>query len=355
MENTKPGGIRLSPVVNLAAVIIIIAGLMTAKSIVIPVLLALFISVICAHPILWMRKKKVPHSLAVLIVIAGILLLFFGLGGLIGGSLSQFTKNASVYAENLSAMAVDLINGLNSLGLNIPEDQTVDIVDPGKVMNLAASGIREIGNIMSNSFLILVIAVFILSELSSFYVKADVVERTHSVSLEYLDKIGASIRHYLSIKTVISLITGVLITIWLMIIGVDYPILWGVIAFLMNYIPTIGSIIAAVPTMLLALVQIGWSGMLWTGIGYLVVNMIMGTFIEPRVMGKDMGLSTFVVFLSLIVWGYMFGYPGMFLSIPLTMTIKIMLEVDPKTKWMAIMLGTEEEARKNLKSIKRKE
>ncbi|MFC2126546.1 AI-2E family transporter, partial [Bacteroidota bacterium] len=125
--------------------------------------------------------------------------------------------------------------------------------------------------------------------------------------------------------------------------------------FLMNYIPTIGSIIAAIPTMLLGLVQFGWSGMIWTGVGYLAVNMIMGTFVEPRVMGKDLGLSTFVVFLSLIVWGYIFGYVGMFLSIPLTMTIKIILEVNPKTEWIAIMLGTEEEARKNLKQIKNKD
>jgi len=352
MGDTKAGGLKISPILGFAAVIIVIAGLMTAKSIVIPILLALFISVICAQPILWLRHKKVPHGLAVLIILVIILLVFFGLGGLIGGSLSRFTKNAPVYAENLSNMAENLIEGLNQLGVSIPEDQTMDILDPGKVMSLAAVALQEIGSLMSNSFLILVIAIFMMAELSSFYIKSEVVAKTNNVSLEYLDKIGATIRHYLSIKTVISLITGVFVAVWLMIIGVDYPILWGVIAFLMNYIPTIGSIIAAVPTMLLALVQIGWGGLIWTGVGYLVINMIMGTGIEPRIMGKDLGLSTLVVFLSLIIWGYVFGTVGMFLSIPLTMTIKIVLEVNPDTKWIAMMLGTEEEAKKSLKNMK---
>ena len=140
--------------------------------------------------------------------------------------------------------------------------------------------------------------------------------------------------------------TGLFIWIWLMVIGVDYAILWGVIAFLLNYIPNIGSIIAAAPTMLLALVQLGVGGMAWTGLGYLVVNLVMGNIIEPKIMGKGLGLSTLVVFLSLIVWGYILGTVGMFLSVPLTMTIKVILEQNKSTQWIAILLGTEKETKK---------
>ena len=185
-----------------------------------------------------------------------------------------------------------------------------------------------------------------LLEVKSFILKAVVIEKLYGNSLSYLDKIGQNIRHYLNIKTIVSIATGLFIYLWLLIIGVDYAILWGLIAFLMNYIPNIGSIIAAVPTMLLALVQLGFGGMIWTGVGYLLVNMVMGNFIEPRMMGKGLGLSTLFVFLSLIIWGFILGTVGMFLSVPLTMAIKIMLEQSEKTKWIAIILGTDKDTRR---------
>jgi predicted PurR-regulated permease PerM len=151
---------------------------------------------------------------------------------------------------------------------------------------------------------------------------------------------------------VISLITGVLVTTLLLIIGVDYPILWGLIAFLLNYIPSIGSIIAAFPTSLLALIQLGTGGFIWTAVGYLVINTVMGNVVEPKMMGKGLGLSTLIVFLSLIIWGYVFGTIGMFLSIPLTMSIKIILEQREKTRWIAMLLGTQNDAKKVLSSFR---
>ena len=141
-----------------------------------------------------------------------------------------------------------------------------------------------------------------------------------------------------------SLLTGTLIWISLAIIGVDYAIIWALIAFLFNYIPNIGSIIAAVPAVLFASVQLGFGGVIWTTGIFVAVNMIIGNMVEPKMMGKGMGLSTFIVFVSLIFWGFVLGTVGMFLSVPLTMAIKIMLEQNPKTAWMAILLGTREEA-----------
>jgi predicted PurR-regulated permease PerM len=286
--------------------------------------------------------------MAIIIVLVGVGLLFLVFGGIIGKSLSRFTNDAPKYEENLKQVTLSTISYLNDFGANINPRQLIDLVDPGKILRFTAGAVGEIGGIMSDSFVIMLITIFMLLEIKSFSLKGDLIEKVHGNSLKYLDKIGQSIRSYLSIKTVVSLFTGVFIWIWLLIIGVDYPILWGVIAFLLNYIPNIGSIIAAAPTMLLALVQLGVGGMIWTGIGYLVVNLVMGNIVEPRVMGKGLGLSTLVVFLSLIVWGFIFGAVGMFLSVPLTMTIKIMLEQNEQTKWIAVLLGTDEETRKIL-------
>ncbi len=130
-----------------------------------------------------------------------------------------------------------------------------------------------------------------------------------------------------------------------MIIGVDYPLLWALIAGLLNYIPNIGSIIATIPTALFALIQLGLGGALWTLVATMLIHNVLGNFVEPRIMGKGLGLSTLVVFLSLLFWGFTLGMVGMVLSAPLTMTIKIILEQNEKTRWLAILLGTPSDAK----------
>ena len=142
--------------------------------------------------------------------------------------------------------------------------------------------------------------------------------------------------------------TGIAIGVWLAVIGVDYAMLWGLLAFLLNYVPNIGSIIAAVPTVLFAAVQLGPGAALWSAAGYLVVNVVVGSVVEPRFMGRGLGLSTLVVFLSLVFWGWVLGPVGMFLSVPLTMMIKIALDSRPDTHWIAVLLGPEGAAEEEL-------
>jgi len=343
--NVNPADLgKVSPILIIAAIFIILAGLMAAQTIVIPLLLALFIGIISAHPIQWMTSRKIPHTISVVIVLMGILSSLFFVGGVVGSSVSRFSKEMPVYQENVKNMTRDLVSKLESRGIDISSEQMSGIIEPGKAFGFAADFLSEIGAIVGDSLLILFIVIFMLFEMNSFPVKVKVIEKLKGSSLNFFTKIAANLRHYLAIKTVVSLLTGILITVSLLIIGVDYPLLWGMIAFLLNYIPSIGSIIAAVPAMMLALIQLGFSGMLWTGISFLAVNTLMGNILEPKVMGSGLGLSTLVVFISLIVWGFVFGSIGMFLSVPLTMTIKIILEQNSRTRWFAILLGTEKEA-----------
>jgi predicted PurR-regulated permease PerM len=152
-------------------------------------------------------------------------------------------------------------------------------------------------------------------------------------------KIIVDVQRYLGIKTLISLATGILIGVWVAILGVDFPILWGILAFLFNYIPSLGSILAAVPTLLLALVQLGPGPAALVGLGYVVVNVALGTFVEPYFMGRKLGLSTLVIFLSLVFWGWVWGPVGMLLSVPLTMVVKILLENSENFRWVAVLLA----------------
>jgi predicted PurR-regulated permease PerM len=141
---------------------------------------------------------------------------------------------------------------------------------------------------------------------------------------------------------------GILIYVALWLIGIDYPLLWALIAFLLNYIPNIGPIIASIPAVLFALVQSGLAGAFWTFGTFMLIHNVIGNFLEPRIMGRGLGLSTLVVFLSLLLWGFLLGTIGMFLSVPITLTIKIILEQNEKTHWLAILLGTPAEAKNHL-------
>ena len=334
-----------SPLVKIAAIIIIFAGVIYAKSLITPFLLALFISIICEQPISWLEKKKIPRWLALIIVILGMIILFSGFAFLIGGTISSFSGNLSKYESSLTSISDSLIKFLNDKGLNIHQDQLFNLVQPAKILEFTAGALNKLVNMMGNTFLILLIVLFTLMEFGSFSVKAKAILIGSDKSLSYFSTILQNIRHYLGIKTLICLLTGVFVFIALLIIGVDYPLLWALIAALMNYIPNIGSIIAALPAVLFALVQLGLGGAFWTLGSFMIVNNVLGNFVEPRIMGKGLGLSTLVVFLSLLFWGFIIGPVGMFLSVPFTMTIKIILEQNEKTKWLAILLGTPDEAK----------
>ncbi|MFZ4400685.1 MAG: AI-2E family transporter [Bacteroidales bacterium] len=334
-----------SPIVKIAAFIIIIAGAIYSKSIINPILLALFVSIICIQPISWLVKKRIPKWLAFFSIIMGLLLLFFGFAYLIGGTLSSFSGNVAKYETSLNSITNSLILFLNEKGFNLSQIQVSNIIQPSKILEFTSNAMNKIFNMMGNTFLIFLILLFILTEFGSFTIKAKAILTESDTSISYLNTIIQNIRHYLWIKTLICLATGIFIYIALVIIGLDYPLLWALIAALMNYIPNIGSILAVIPALLFAMVQFGISGALWTLASYLVVNNVLGNIIEPKVMGKGLGLSTLVVFISLLFWGFVLGTVGMFLSVPLTMTFKIVLEQNEKTRWIAILLGTPAEAK----------
>ena len=344
MENKSLLTKQIPPGLNTAAFIIIIAGVMYASSLISLMLLALFVSIVCAQPLAWLERKKVPHGLAIFIVLFGVLLIFVIIGQLIGGSMARFTTDAPKYAARLNEIVTSTILSLNDLGFNVSTTQLREMFDAGKIMSATAGMLGELSGIMGNTAVIIFIVIFLLLELNVFAIKTIAIVDKPAESLKYLKEIGHSIRHYLGIKTLVSLLTGILIWIGLKIIGVEYAVLWAMIAFLLNFIPNIGSFLAMIPAILFALVQVGFAGALWTLVVFLFVNLVMGSVVEPRVMGKGMGLSTLVVFISLIFWGFVLGTVGMFLSVPLTMTVKIILEQNEKTKWIAILLGTRKEA-----------
>lgn len=327
--------------VTIASFIVIVAGIRAAEVILVPFLLAAFIAIISASPMFWLQKKGAPTWLSLFIVILGVLLIGLLMSAMVGTSVRDFSKDLPIYQAKLKIQTTAIIAWLDKTGIDISRPALVEIFDPGAAMKLAAAVLNGLGNVLANTFLILMTVIFILLEASSFPAKLQQILGDPDSSLGNFEKFLDTVKQYMAIKTGISLATGICITIWLTILGVDYSLLWGLLAFLLNYVPAIGSIIAAIPAVLLAAVQIGTGTALLAAGGYITINVLMENVIEPRFMGKGLGLSALVIFLSLTFWGWILGPIGMLLSVPLTITAKIALDSREDTKWIALLLGPE--------------
>ncbi|MFT4766582.1 MAG: AI-2 transport protein TqsA [Oleispira sp.] len=325
--------------INLAAFIIIVAGLKAATQLLVPFLLAVFIAVLCAPMMIWLKEKKVPSILSVLLVAMLFFLVTATLGTVVGSSLSAFYQDLPEYEQKLQQQGAGMIAMLNGLGIVVDEAVLSNYIDPGAAMKMVAKVFSGLGSVLTNTFLILFSVIFILLEASDFPEKLKRALGSKTQAFDYFQSFSDSVQRYLLIKTLVSIGTGIIVGITLAWMGVDYAILWAVIAFLLNFIPNIGSIIAAVPPMLIALIQLGPMSAMLVACLYLVTNVLFGNVIEPRFMGRSLGLSTLVVFVSLVFWGWIFGPVGMLLSIPLTMVVKIALENSQRNRWLAILLG----------------
>ena len=262
-------------------------------------------------------------------VILGVGLLF---GALIGSSLNDFLISLPDYQERLSNHIATFVKWLRGKGINIPKQEVPKSFHPGWVMDLAGGIFSALSSVLANAFLILLTVVFILLEAADLPEKLRVVLKNPERSLSAIEKFSQSAKRYLVIKTLTSAATGLVIWLWLLILGVDYPVLWATLSFLLNYVPNIGPIIAALPVALLALVQLGVGSALLTVLGFVVVHIVLGNLIEPKVMGKGLSISPLVVFLSLVFWGWVLGPLGMILSVPMTSLVKIALESYEETR-----------------------
>jgi AI-2 transport protein TqsA len=324
---------------------VVAAGLNAASALVTPFLLSVFIAVLVAPPQNYLRAHGLPGWAAMLVMIA----LLVGVGGIIVGlftsSLNQFNASLPDYQIRLKTLSGELITWMDLQGVHVSRDAFNSLVDPSRALRFASELIRGFGGVLTNALMILLTVIFILVEANSLPCKLRVALRSPERSIAHLREVMQIINRYMFIKALTSTATGLLIWLWLRFLGVDYAAMWATLAFLLNFIPTIGSIIAAVPAVLLALVQLGLEAALLATAGYMFVNVVIGNAVEPRVMGRGLGLSTLVVFLSLVFWGHILGPAGMFLSVPLTMALKIALSANSQTRPIAIMLGPEIEAR----------
>ncbi len=338
-----PQGSRV--LMTMAAFVVVVAGVREARELLVPFLLSAFIATLAAPPLFFLQRKKIPAGIALILVVGVVVIVAVLFGALVGTSIDNFSAQLPFYQERLNNLTGTFLAWLADVGIAIPQQTASKLLDPAKAMQMAAVGLKGLGGLLTNTFLILLTVIFILLEAASFPTKLSAILHNPDTGLSRFGDLLKNINSYMAIKTATSALTGILVSLWLWVVGVDYAVLWGTLAFLLNFVPNIGSIIASVPALLLALIQLGPGGALWSLLGYILINVIVGNVIEPRFMGRGLGLSTLVVFVSLVFWGWILGPVGMFLSVPLTMMIKISLDSNDETRWISILLGPEAEAK----------
>ncbi|OOS01209.1 hypothetical protein B0186_04600 [Canicola haemoglobinophilus] len=326
-----------------AAIVVILGGIKLASEVVVPFLLSLFIAIICSPVVNFMTKRKVPHWLAITLLFVLILVLFSFLAGLINSTVREFTQSIPQYKILLSQRLNDLLAFAHrfNLPISIPTDSINDDFDPSVIMNFVSRLLLSFSGVVTNIFVLILVVSFMLAEAPTMKQKLTrlIVIESSVTQKNYIERILQGVIGYLGVKTITSLITGISIYFVLSILNIQYAILWATLVFLLNYIPNIGSIIAAIPIIVQSFLLNGFITGFAVSIAVILINTVVGNVLEPKMMGRRLGLSTLIVFLSLLFWGWLLGTVGMLLSVPLTMVLKIVLEASPNTIKYAELLG----------------
>ena len=329
----------LKIVIMLGMLVIVLAGIRFAADIIVPFILALFIAVVLNPLVQRMVRLRVPRVLAISLLIGVIILGMVLLLAYLGSSLNELARTLPVYRDSLLAPLQRLDPWLHRVGIDVSIEQLQTFIDPNAAMTLVTNLLTQLSNAMTSIFLLLLTVVFMLIEVPQLPAKLQPLMARPSEGMGAIQRALDSVTHYLVLKTAISVVTGLVVWGMLTLLEVRFAFVWGLLAFALNYIPNIGSVLAAIPPIVQVLAFSGFYDALIVLSGYLLINLVFGNILEPRMMGRGLGLSTLVVFLSLIFWGWLLGPVGMLLSVPLTIMVKIALEQTAGGQSIAVLLS----------------
>lgn len=324
--------------IRAAALVVILGALKLATPLVVTLLLAAFLAIVSAPLMFWLVRLGVHRNLAVAAAIASDVT-FFGAMAFLAASgvdalvsaLPRYEERAALLRSEASAWL--LAEGLPDLSDLLP---SFSQADTGRVVGTT---LAEVARALSSLVLVLFIVAFLLVELLGIEEKLRVVFRHPEIGIEQFRRAAAHVQRYILVKTAANVLTGALVWLWLAAFRVDFAMLWGVCAFMLNYIPTIGSALVGIPVLVITLLQFGFGTTLVVGVGYVLINTAIAALVEPRVFGQALGLSPLVVFLSMVCWGWLWGPVGAVLSVPLTVIVKIALTYMEGYEWLSRLLG----------------
>lgn len=340
-----------------AALIVVIAGLRIGKEFFLPILLAAFIATISFPLLNFLREKRVPRPFAVILTVAVDFVFIAALGvlavTLVGDLQDKWnSKYAAEFSHQIRDASRSLAYKLNEYGVADAQQKIDEAVNNNlanlqnirfeKIWDVGAGLLERVVGFFGATVLILILLVFMLSEARMFGRRLEAISLARGPNLARILHSTKDIQRFLAIKTAVSAATGFLAGLLCWAVGLDFYILWGLLAFFLNFIPVIGSIVAGVPPTILALLIDGFPSALLVAGGYLLINNFLGNFLEPMLVGRRFGISTLVVVISVVFWGWLWGPIGMLLAVPLTMVLKVVLESSDEFRWIGVAISSEQ-------------
>lgn len=323
----------------LATLSVVFAVLKSASELIVPFLISIAIAILLSPLFSYMETKKIPKIVSLIALTLVVLIPIVSLGGYIAGEVQDFIRNYHTMQKQFDAWLYELSNFASEHDFNVTKDDLSQALSLSNFSELIQGLALQTKNQFSNIFLIFFIVAFMLMESTSFYNKLLKTMNERGGDMAEAMKTIAKIKDYFIIKSKTSLLTAVWVLAVLWFYDIRYPMLWATLAFFLNFIPVIGSILAAVPAVIMALVDHSLMTSVWIAVWYVLINVVVGNILEPRIMGKGLGISALVIFLSMTFWGWIFGPAGMILSVPLTMGLQYLFDQYEETKWVALMLS----------------
>jgi len=351
----KDSGFRVLMI--LAAVVIVLGGIKYSADFFVPIMLALFIATISFPITSWLRRKRVPSILAVLLTVIVDFAFLIGIASIAISLLGDLQQKWDVTYYPLMRERIDetsefLISTMTQMGLpnaqesvelyfkNLWKEQ-LDGLQVEKLLSVGTGLVGKVASLVSTIFVVIVLTVFMLLESPQFGRRFIPICDARGPNFSNMLAAAKDVQRFLGIKTLVSLITGVAAGLLCKLCGLDFYILWGILAFALNYIPVLGSIIAGVPPLILALLVYDLPRGIIVGVGYGLINTLIGNFLEPSMLGRRFGLSTLVVIISVVFWGWLWGPVGMLLAVPMTMILKVAVDHSYEFQWLAVAITTE--------------
>ena len=321
----------------LAATVVVLVGIRLGAPVLNPIFFALVLSLLFSPIYSWLKSRGLPSPVVLVIMLIVIGALFMGLFFILGVSISRFSERIGYYTSQLNSQVVSLDALLERLGLSNVDLR--DVVKPNALANALGTVLSGVAGFLSDLFLILMIMLFLLGEGPAMMNRLRTGAGRDNPQVQRLTAVGRSVVRQFGLRAIVNLVTGAGVTVLLFLLGVDFPLLWGILTFFLSFVPYIGLVLAVTPAVVLALAEFGVSRAVLVIVGVVVINVLAENVLSPVMMGRGLNISPTIVFLSFIFWAWLLGGPGAFLALPITLFVAVMLDTFPETRWLASLMG----------------
>jgi AI-2 transport protein TqsA len=321
----------------LAATVVVLVGMHLSASILNSILFAVVLSLLFNPVYSWLRRRRLPTPLALLIMLVGLTILFVALFFIVGVSITRFSERVGFYVTRLNLELANLDTLLERLGLS--NINVREAVNPSALADALRAVLSGISGFLSNLFLILMITLFLLGEGPAMMDRLRASAGRDNPQVGRLTTVGRSVVRQFGLRAIVNLVTGAGVTVLLFFSGVDFPLLWGILTFFLSFVPYVGIVLAVAPAVVLALAEFGVTRAGLVIAGVTAINLLAENVLSPMMMGRGLNISPTIVFLSFIFWAWLLGGPGAFLALPITLFVVVMLDTFPETRWLASLMG----------------